>query len=183
MSLNQIQTLARTARELEQQERWQPAVEAYEQILNIDPSVIVASQGLQRCRARAEIDTGLQSFLDDPERLFQPEGEAAATAVLEAAANISEPGPRLSGQMLRLGDLLAIATRPVQVTLESDNLTAVTVYRVGRLGSFERKTLDLRPGDYTVVGTRSGFRDVRRVLRLRPGERPASLSIRCEEPI
>ncbi|MGB5210163.1 MAG: protein kinase [Gammaproteobacteria bacterium] len=182
-SLNQIQTLARTARELEQQERWQPAVAAYEQILNIDPSVIVASQGLQRCRARAEIDTGLQTLLDDPERLFQPEGEAAATAVLEAAANISEPGPRLSGQMLRLGDLLAIATRPVQVTLESDNLTAVTVYRVGRLGSFERKTLDLRPGDYTVVGTRSGFRDVRRVLRLRPGERPASLSIRCEEPI
>ncbi len=182
-TLSSIQALAENARELEAQERWQQAAEAYQKILAIDASVIFASQALQRCRARAEIDRGLQVFLDDPERLYQPDGVDAAAAALAAAANIAEPGPRLAGQISRLGQLLDTATRTVQVWLESDNLTAVTVYRVGRLGSFERKALELRPGDYTVVGTRAGYRDVRQVLRLRPGEQPAVLSIRCEEPI
>ena len=108
---------------------------------------------------------------------------ASSTEALHYAASIAEPGPRLSGQISRLGQLVENATRTVQVWLESDNLTAVTVYRVGRLGSFERKALELRPGDYTVVGTRAGYRDVRQMLRLRPGEEPAVLSIRCEEPI
>lgn len=182
-TLSSIQALAKNARELEAEERWQQAAEAYEKILAIDASVIFASQSLQRCRARADIDRGLQGFLDAPDRLFQPDGVEAAAAALEAAASIAEPGPRLSGQISRLGQLVENATRTVQVWLESDNLTAVTVYRVGRLGSFERKALELRPGDYTVVGTRAGYRDVRQMLRLRPGEEPAVLSIRCEEPI
>jgi len=182
-TLSSIQALAENARELEAQERWQQAAEVYQKILAIDASVIFASQALQRCRARAEIDRGLQVFLDDPERLYQPDGVDAAAAALASAANIAEPGPRLAGQISRLGQLLDNATRTVQVWLESDNLTAVTVYRVGRLGSFERKALELRPGDYTVVGTRAGYRDVRQVLRLRPGEQPTVLSIRCEEPI
>jgi len=43
----------------------------------------------------------------------------------------------------------------------SDNLTEVSVYRVGRLGRFTAQELLLRPGRYTVVGTREGYKDVR----------------------
>jgi len=59
----------------------------------------------------------------------------------------------------------------------------VTIYRVGRLGTFTRQTLDLRPGTYTIVGSRQGYRDVRLELVVRPGETPAPLSVRCEEEI
>ncbi len=69
------------------------------------------------------------------------------------------------------------------MALESDNITRVTVYRIGELGSFARHTLELVPGTYTVVGTRPGYRDVRRELAVRPGQVPEVLVIRCEERI
>jgi len=62
-------------------------------------------------------------------------------------------------------------------------VTAITVYKVGRFGSFERRELTLRPGRYTVVGSRSGYRDVRLTLEVEPGAAPATLSVKCEEPI
>ena len=57
------------------------------------------------------------------------------------------------------------------------------VHKVGRLGTFTRKVLELRPGTYMVVGTRSGFRDVRRQLVVEPSGPPPPLVVRCEEEI
>ena len=71
----------------------------------------------------------------------------------------------------------------IRVVLESDEKTEVVVHKVGRLGVFARKTLELRPGTYTVVGTRSGYRDVRRQLVVEPKGPPAPLVVRCEEEI
>ncbi len=64
-----------------------------------------------------------------------------------------------------------------------DQLTEVVVYKVGRLGTFERRDLDLRPGSYTVVGSRRGYRDVRRQLVIQPGVAPEPVAIRCQERI
>ena len=72
---------------------------------------------------------------------------------------------------------------PVRVRLESDGLTDVVVYQVGTLGTFEGRALELRPGVYTVVGTRRGYRDVRRQLVIEPGKEPPPLVVRCEERI
>jgi hypothetical protein len=69
------------------------------------------------------------------------------------------------------------------VALASDNQTEVTIYRVGKLGIFDRKDMELLPGRYTVVGTRAGFRDVRRELTVLPGREAPVLVIRCEEQI
>jgi hypothetical protein len=63
----------------------------------------------------------------------------------------------------------ARADVPVSVALQSDNVTQVTIYRVGQLGTFAERSLDLVPGSYTVVGTRPGYRDVRREINVRPG--------------
>ena len=72
---------------------------------------------------------------------------------------------------------------PLRVELVSDGLTEVVIYRVGRLGTFERRRLELRPGRYTVVGTRDGYRDVRLELAIVAGEEPEPLVVRCEEKI
>ena len=81
-----------------------------------------------------------------------------------------------------LDAMLQVAATPVRVRLESDNLTRVTVYKVGALGAFEQHELKLRPGKYTVVGSRKGYRDVRRELVVVPGEE-STLVVRCEEKI
>ena len=71
-----------------------------------------------------------------------------------------------------------------RVTLESDNKTEVMVYKVGRIGTFLTKTLELRPGAYTVTGKRRGYRDVRIQLVVEPGVIPGKpVIIRCEERI
>ena len=72
---------------------------------------------------------------------------------------------------------------PIRVALASDNATDVQIYRIGKLGLFEQKDLELMPGRYTVVGTRQGYRDVRKELNLTPGSTPPTLVVRCEERI
>ena len=66
---------------------------------------------------------------------------------------------------------------------ESDNLTSVVIYKVGPLGAFTSRTVELRPGTYVVVGTRDGYRDVRRNVRVDAAGSGAPISVRCEEPI
>ena len=69
------------------------------------------------------------------------------------------------------------------MALASDNATEVQIYRVGKLGLFDQRSLELMPGRYTIVGTRQGFRDVRKELNLLPGAPPPTLIVRCEERI
>ena len=89
----------------------------------------------------------------------------------------------LAGQITQLERLITAAETPVRVALSSDNATDVTIYRIGRLGAFERKDMELLPGRYTIVGSRAGFRDVRREIVVRAGGMPDTVVIRCEEPI
>ena len=55
--------------------------------------------------------------------------------------------------------------------------------KVGRLGTFTTRELTLRPGTYTVVGSRRGFRDVRLELVVRPDQDLATLRVSCEDKI
>ncbi len=59
----------------------------------------------------------------------------------------------------------------------------VIVYKVARLGTFSERELTLRPGTYTAVGTRNGFRDVRETFTLSHDEAVAPVMIACTEPI
>jgi hypothetical protein len=85
--------------------------------------------------------------------------------------------------MAALEQALAAARTPVAVVIESDGLTEVAVSRVGRLGTLARRTLTLRPGAYTAVGSRPGYRDVRRQFTLSPGGAAVVVVVRCEEAI
>ena len=69
------------------------------------------------------------------------------------------------------------------MVLVSDSLTEVTVYRVGSLGRFARRELELRPGAYTAVGSRDGYRDVRVRFVVEPGTAPSAVTVRCTEAL
>lgn len=175
-------TLAR-ARAAEKDERWAEALAAYREALKGDPTLVEGQQGVERCEPRAMLDAQLQTYLTKPERLFSQEGRSAARAVLAEAQALSSPGARLAAQAERLAQLVRQAETPIHVALASDNLTDVQVYRVGKLGAFERRDLELMPGRYTVVGTRNGYRDVRKEFTLLPGAPSPEVVVRCEDPI
>jgi len=67
------------------------------------------------------------------------------------------------------------------VLLRSDNRTEVTLSTVGTLGAFEEKRLELRPGSYTLIGSRDGCRDIREQIVVRPNMNP--VDIRCAETL
>ena len=125
----------------------------------------------------------LEYHIAHPDRLSEEKVLKEAEEALAAARGIEPTTQKLRRQMNQLQGAIRIATTPVRVLLVSDNLTNVVVYRVGRLGTFERRTLDLRPGTYTVVGTREGYRDVRRQLEVVAEGKSEPLTVRCEEEI
>jgi len=167
----------------ERAEQWSQALALYGEALKAEPALRPAQEGVERAEPRAMIDAELQSFIDRPERLYSPSGRDIARNVLERAARVSTPGTRLQAQQARLSEQLRQAETPVKVALASDNATDVQIYRIGKLGLFEHRDLELMPGRYTVVGTRQGYRDVRKELNLLPGAQPSTLVVRCEEPI
>jgi tetratricopeptide (TPR) repeat protein len=180
---NAIATKLRAAQTLEAQERWADALKEYRSVLELDQTVAAAKEGIARVEPRAQLNEQLEMYLTQPERLFSQPVRAAARETLARAQTIANPGPVLQQQIATLADWLARADVPVQVQLQSDNQTQVTIYRVGSLGTFETRSVELVPGSYTVVGTRPGYRDVRRQIDVRPGVPLEPIVIRCEERI
>ncbi len=178
-----LAALKRQGLEYERQERWQEAVSAYEQAQKIDPTVLFAAEGLGRSRDRARLHGQFAAAIEQPERLADQQVANSMESLLQEARRISPQGPVLSAQIARLETLLTLATTPVPVTLLSDSETEVIVYKVARLGRFDRQQLDLRPGTYTAVGQRVGYRDVRHEFTVSHGREMAPVTIRCTEPI
>ncbi len=171
------------ARGYETQEDWRRALAEYETALKLDPAVAFALEGRERATRRAELAEKLAYHVDHPLRLATDAVAGEAEVLLQQAREIDAPGPRHRKQVADLERALVEMRTPVGVVLESDGKTEVVVHKVGRLGAFERLTLDLRPGTYTVVGTRSGYRDVRRQLVVEPAATPPPIVVRCEEAI
>jgi tetratricopeptide (TPR) repeat protein len=172
-----------SARQFESTERWAEALREYQAVAQLDSTVTSASEGIARTRPRAELHQQLEIYVTQPERLFSAPVRNAAHSTLQRARAITSPGPVLEQQIGKVAEWLARAEVPVAVTLVSDNATAVTIRRVGELGVFERHSMSLAPGSYIVVGTRAGYRDVRREMTIAPGSTPQPFLIRCEEKI
>jgi hypothetical protein len=152
-------------------------------LLAIDANMLGAQQGRSAARARATLDQQLEQALARADRFNDDAIAVPAQRLVNEAAALPAPGPVLRGQIERLKAQLAVAARPVAVQFESDNQTTVVIYKVARLGMFSSRSVELRPGSYVVVGTRDGYRDVRRNIRVDPAGNMPPVVIRCEETI
>jgi tetratricopeptide (TPR) repeat protein len=181
--LAEILALREEGRRLEDGEQWDAAAARYEQILSLDATLQEAKQAVARARQRAELNQRLDYENTNPDRLNDDANWKAANQLLDYARAIDPSGPVLASQINRLAKTLELAQIPLPVRFESDNLTEVVVYKVGKLGTFVNRTLDLKPGAYVAVGTRAGYRDVRRNFRVVPDGAMSPVVVRCEEPI
>lgn len=182
MRLARMKNLQKEALDAEQSEDWDRALMAYVAVLEIDPRVRFAVQGKERSLAMIRLSKRVSFYLNKPEVLESDQYLEKAGQLLSEADGLEPKGPRFKAQVEKLNQLVQTAQIPLKITLESDNLTQVAVYRVGRLGAFLKKDLTLRPGSYTIVGTRNGFKDVRKRITLKPGQ-PLRVTIICREKI
>ena len=182
----QRDTLARLqheARDLEAAERWEEALAAYRRAEGIDPTIAFAKQGIARSSHMIALQTRLEGYLAEPQRLYSASVRHEARQFLVALDNETAGGPRLAQGKQRLETALKRATTKITVRLASDNATDVMLYRVGPLGRFQDREITLTPGTYTLVGSRPGYKDVRIELSVAPDADPPRIFIACKEPV
>ncbi len=181
---DRLTTLLNRGRTLETEERWDEAVQVYAEALQLDKNSAAAQQGKDRAGKRQGLDESLNRTIKNPYRLSSKDVQREAQELLDMAASIdSVLAPRLTEQKKTLENLLQQVKRPVQINLTSDKQTEVTIYKVAKLGSFEKTSLQLLPGQYVAVGIREGYRDVRVEISIHLEGGPQTIDIRCKEKI
>jgi tetratricopeptide (TPR) repeat protein len=183
LRLDDIAALEIEAAALAQAERWEAAGEIYEKILELDANLAFAQEGRARAGEMVRLHEQLDEYLANPDSLSADRTMQRATQLVVEITRMDSAGPRLVDQRDELARLLKRAATPLNVTLVSDEQTNVSVYKVGRLGTFDQTELALRPGTYVAVGSRPGYRDVRREFRVAPEIDMEPVVVQCEEPI
>ncbi|MCZ6617072.1 MAG: hypothetical protein O7E57_02985 [Gammaproteobacteria bacterium] len=177
--LRKIAKLRRLAQTAEDGEDWSAVLTAYEAIVAIDANIQFAVEGKRRAFAQRRANQTLGNIIANPDRLSSKELYADAGRILEEARQLNPRGTILGRQIVETQRLLIHYGKPVAVTLRSDNLTLVTLSNIGKLGAFAEKQLELRPGSYTLIGSRDGCQDIRQNILVRPDMQP--VDIRCEK--
>lgn len=178
-----IRNLSSAAEQAIRREDWETAVAHYSKVLATDSSVADAVSGLSRAERMVRLHEQIAVYLNAPDRLSSDAPLDHAWLVLRTATAIERPGPRLRAETARLRDMIEAAAETRLLVLKSDGETAVTIYRVARFGSFTEKRVELRPGKYTAVGSRPGYRDVRIEFRVPRSDTPLTLVVQCIERI
>ena len=174
-----IEALRQKAFACEQHEDWGGAEAAYEQALALEPNLQFALEGRERSSALVALEKRIGFFVNQPEVLGSDTQLDQAVRLLQDIQAAQPAGPRLAAEAEKLKTLVHTAKTPVPITIESDNLTDVSVYRVGKLGRFGARDLNLRPGTYVMVGSRDGYRDERLEVVVKPGSEPIRVTLIC----
>lgn len=175
----EIDRLEARASNFEAKEQWQEAASDYNAILALDSNIQFAKQGRTRAELQQQSFDTLSNIAASAERLSSDRLYQEAQQILERAKGLEPRGPQLARIVQEVDELLQLYGNPVPVVLHSDNATNVMLSSVGQLGKFSEKHLNLRPGAYTLIGSRDGCRDVRTNITVRPEMAP--VDIRCEE--
>lgn len=183
MAAGRMAALRQQAESLEEQEHWRQAAAIYESALRQNPSLSFARRGKARDEARAELGDSLQQIIDHPAELALPSVRDEAVNLLQEAREQTPSGPVLESQVERVAGLLPQLERPVLLNMISDNQTQVSIPSIGVFGSFGRREIRLKPGTYTVVGKRDGYRAVYQEFTVEPGQQSVTITVTCSEPI
>ncbi|NQZ81327.1 MAG: hypothetical protein HRT52_09970 [Colwellia sp.] len=164
-------------------ESWPKAIVLYEQILALDNTLMSARIGLIRTQSRDKLDIELNNIINQPQRLTNSGVYLQATKTLKDAKQIKNTKSKLNQQITSISRLLQQLTIPIPLFITSDNQTQVTLNRFGELGNFTNKELQLKPGEYTFVGSRNGYRDVRHKVTIMPNSPQHTIEISCREKV
>ena len=179
--INRIKSGEQAALSAEAREDWAGARKAYQAVLAIDGAIEFARTGLVRIDAHARATRILAKVRTEPDKLSSAELFAEAKSVLQEARTLQPGGATLKGHIEAVTKLLARYSNPIDVTIRSDGKTDIVLSSVGKLGSFAARTVNLRPGEYTIIGSQNGCRDVRKTIIVKPDM--DDVSVTCNEVV
>ncbi|MEM7402191.1 MAG: hypothetical protein AAF304_09615, partial [Pseudomonadota bacterium] len=164
-------------------EDWSNATNTYQQILTLSPNSSTAREGLVRNQNRQTILTRLDELNSNFLRLSAKSVAKEAQQLLAKAERLDSPGKKIEQAATKLKQQLELAKQPITITLQSDKHTDIAIYKVGKFGKFSSRQVDLKPGKYTIVGSRKGYRDVRKVVTVLAEMSTKTIQVQCDEPI
>lgn len=179
--IGKIDQLQQRASKAAAQENWGQAIEQYNKALAIDSNIAFARLGLEQAEQQQRAFAVLERIVANPDKLSSDKLLTDGQRIVDAAKQLNQQGPKLKNKLQAVQALLVAYSTTVKVTIHSDAQTQIVLSSVGELGSFSNKTVSLRPGAYTVIGSRDGCRDIREKITVRPGMPP--LDIRCREEL
>lgn len=177
-----LESLERQAAAAMTAEDWTQAIRLYENALNLRQDEAFAVTGLQEATFLNVKKNQMLELLAKPERLADDAVGLHAASVLDELGTRDLP-PKLSETFAKLHQSLAAYSSPVEVTLLSDSRSQVTLVRRESFSPFRQKMLQLKPGQYTLVARRSGYRDKRITFEVPVDGSPISIAIRVDEKL
>ena len=178
-----IKALKYKALSAEVNERWASAQELYANILELDPNISEIQENLIRVDQRIKLESNLIYFTNITDKLNDDKLYNQAVQLLSTADSIVNKGPSLEKQIVDLRQILSIAATPVPVTILSDEMTEVVIYKIGNLGVFKQSIVPLRPGVYIATGSRTGYRDFQIRFKVSGNMTNQTIRVECKEPI
>lgn len=188
-----IQANIAGAQKNQKKEQWYAALKAYKNILKLDPNSNIAVLNIERVKQYITINQSLDAIINSPQRLQNDlvyENSKAIVSSIKAQLNrrnsILYPlkkTPLLNKKIQSAEKIVKDASKIITVQLTSDNKTDVVIYKVGKFGKFINKTLTLRPGIYTIVGSRDGYKDFRKDQKITAEKNNISIKVVCKETI
>ncbi len=197
--LNQLKKTATIIKNLKQaeyyqhNEQWNKALKAYKAVLKADPNSSNALLNIERVKKYIKINQSLDKIIQSPDRLQEDKVLDNSRAILAFVKDqlkhkngllypLSRT-PVLKQKLIKTENIIQSASKIINVQLISDNKTEVVIYKVGKFGKFENREIKLRPGLYTIVGSRDGFKDYRKKVRILPDKNNVSIVIVSKEQI
>ena len=167
------------AKDMEKKENWSSAKESYEQILLIDDNNADAKIGRARIEQYISIEEQMDRYISKPERLSSRD-VMIEVLKFESRLNNLMLGPRMNEKFDKIKSLIEDLSMKYQIILFSDGKSEVSIKRAGSLGKFSEISIALRPGEYTFIAKRSGYKTVLKTILITNEE---SLEIYCNEKI
>lgn len=181
--LRRLDKLQTNARQAEQDERWQAALQYYTEAQKITSKIKSINQSVEKSQKRLTLDAKLAALITSEEVFNTEERLSYGWDILEIGRKINPKGARLQKQLSQIEHALRQAVKLITLTISSDNKTNIEIYKLGRFGTFKTREFDLKPGKYTIRGTRRGYRDVLHIFKLKTGIVQKSLTVFCQEKI
>lgn len=188
-----IEKLIKKGQIAEKKEQWKYALNLYEKILKIDADINNILVKKQRSITYIKLNDTLNKITNNPERLQNDKVLENSKKLLQfVKIEIKEKKavlypiaktPLLTLKMVTAEKVIKDASVLVNVTIQSDNLTDIAVYKIGQFGKLMEKKLTLRPGNYTIVGSREGYRDIRKNVKISASDHSKVIIVECRETI
>jgi tetratricopeptide (TPR) repeat protein len=162
---------------------WESARDSFEKALDFEPSSDEAQKGLAIAEENIAREEQLKQLLLVAET-FEKNGEyEKALIVLREGRKIIDPSGVVTEMIQHLEGILEELSKPQSVKIISDNQTDIQIYKVGKYDPSPELNLELKPGEYTVIGSRLMYRDVRYTIKVEVGEAPEPLEVVCKEKL